>query len=134
MEEKGVYLWERPNLMGTYPLDYQKYDDLINQIESKTQKLIALELQSIDAYSSLFNENMQRLDGSIKTLDETVHRLIRSSRTIEYYTIAIIFVAIASLAIALLPINSTIAAIIAGADVISLFILIYRLLTDKTLR
>lgn len=134
MEEMGIYLSRRPQLVERYPLQFQKYDDLTNLIDSNRQKLIAVELQSINTYSSLLNQNTEKLDGSIKTLDKTVHKLMRSSRTIEYFTVAVIFVAIASLAIALLPVNSTIAAIIAGADVASLFALFYRLLRDKTLR
>lgn len=72
---------------------------LNRELDLKRQKLISLELLSISEYSNRMNQNIARLDDSVKSLGTTTKQLLRSSVRIETWSVLLILVAITNIAL-----------------------------------
>jgi len=106
---------------------YRRLDELNAEIVRKQQKLISLELASIDAYSQQFNksigmlnDSMKRsigalndsikaldayIDDSLNSLNTSIRQLLRSSTKLEILSSALIIGATASITLAVVPIS-----------------------------
>lgn len=88
-----------------YSFRYRRLNEMNEEIGREQQKLISLELGSIDDYSMQFNKNIGALNESVKSLNDNTQKLLKSSKNLEILTNILIFVAIVSISVALIPLN-----------------------------
>jgi hypothetical protein len=97
METLGLFSW--PALAA----NRQKYPE--RKVEIARQKLMSLQLASINEVSERLNQNVQTLNESTKSLEKTTMKVVMSSTRIEYLTMLVALSTVANTAIVLLTIN-----------------------------
>jgi len=106
METLGLFSW--PSMAASrekYPEKFLYLEDLDRRVEIVRQKIMSLQLASINKVSEDLNQNVQTLNESTKSLEKTTTKLVRSSTRIEYLTMVVVLATISSIAIALIQIN-----------------------------
>src|SRR5213593_3360971 len=85
--------------------DFQLLDNLERSLDYARQRLVSLELISINTYSDTLNQNIQTLNSSVKSLETSTNKLVKSSTKLEYLTAIVILVAVLAGGFSLLPVN-----------------------------
>lgn len=122
----------RDTLSGTNRIIIsQGIDNKIRELDSMRQKLVSLELASINSYSQQFNKNIGTLNDSIKSLDTTNQNILKSSTRLERWTTVLIIVAIGSISVALYPISWFSALLMVGVAIYGILLLLDSILRKK---
>lgn len=135
LDEKGMFpLSSQPSaFVERYKPVLETVERLNQTIDSKRQKLISLELLMLD--ESIFHMQLAtgQVDSSVKSLETTTDKLLKSSTKLErlttlliYITILLAIIAIYQVSLALGASNPVYGAIGAFASLTALFYFMYR--------
>jgi hypothetical protein len=86
-------------------MKYEYLEDLQNERDVERQKLIGLQLGSINTYSEQLSQSMQTLNQSMQILNDSTKKLVKSSKKLEYLSILLVIVAIVNISVILIPFN-----------------------------